>query len=449
MAVTIEPVKEAKKKTLSVNQKLDVGYCIPNWLRDEQIKVNIGKCKNRIKEVTELIDEPIALVNYGPSLLDTWEEIKKFKYVMSCSGAHKFLVQRGIIPTWHIDVDPREHKIGLIGQPQKETEYLIASACSPKLFDYLEGYNVKLWHIFDTTDDGFRSLPYGEWAITGGCSAGVRTLTLARFLGFKNQHVFGMDGCISEEGTHAGPHQNSPKDFSILKYEGKEYKTTPAMLEAAKNVWHELNMMKDVTATFYGSGLVQDMAKTFVRKEQPKDSFIAFAKPELISPEYRAMNIQMHEKYLEFGVSGNRHVKVVMSIADSLKSKYVSILDYGCGKGYLAKSLPFPIAEYDPAIPGKDESPRPADLVVCTDVLEHIEPDRLDYVLDDLRRCVKNVGYFVISTREAAKKLPDGRNTHLNVHNRDWWEEKLRQGFKVGKIVEKKEEIYVLVGVKK
>ena len=85
-------------------------------------------------------------------------------------------------------------------------------------------------------------------------------------------------------------------------------------------------------------------------------------------------------------------------------------------------------------MPGKDESPRPADLVVCTDVLEHIEPEKLPFVLDDLRRCVKQIGYFVIHTKAAAKTLADGRNAHLIQKDQAWWTETLGRYFTVGKV---------------
>lgn len=249
-------------KTLNINEKQEVGYCIPNWLRDEQIKQNLVTCKERIRRSDAHVvqDEPIALVNFGPSLNDTWEEIKNFKYIMSCSGSHKFLVDHGIIPTWHVDVDPRPHKITLMGEPQKETEYLIAATCHPLLFKHLEGFNVKLWHIFDATEEGLRALPPDEWALTGGCSVGVRLLTIARFLGFINHHIFGMDGCARGDSKHAADHPNKGKADSVVEYEGKQYFTTPAMLEAARNTWHELDQLKDVTAKFYGEGLVQALS---------------------------------------------------------------------------------------------------------------------------------------------------------------------------------------------
>jgi len=290
--------------------------------------------KGRIEAHHDLRAEPIALVNFGPSLNDTWEKIREFKFVMTCSGAHKFCVDHGIVPTHHIDVDPREHKIKLIGTPQPTTEYLIASTCHPKLFDFLieAGCKTKLWHIFDNDEHGMRVLPHGEWAITGGCSVGVRTMTLARFLGFTDLHIFGMDGCFGKQGTHAAEHPNKPRADFILDYEGREFHTTPSMLEAVKNVWHELDMMKDVKATFYGDGLVQAMSRNYKRQEIPGVTFIAFNKPELISAEYLQLNKRLHADNLAYGVGGGRHAPLVLKLAKSLSKngEFVSILDYGC-----------------------------------------------------------------------------------------------------------------------
>ncbi len=431
-------------KLLDINAKQKVGYCIPNWLRDEQIRVNTAAVKGRIEPHYDKRTDPIALVNFGPSLQDTWEQIRAFRYVMTCSGAHKFLVERGIIPTHHADVDPRPHKVQLIGQPQHGCEYLIASTCHPSMFAHLRDYNTKLWHIFDTTEEGLRVLPPGEWALTGGCSVGVRLLTLARFLGFRDLHVFGMDGNAREGGKHAADHPNRSEADCEVEYNGVRYRTTPAMLEAARNTWHELDMLKDVTVQFYGEGLVQAMAKDYVRKELDGQPLIGFNKPELISDEYRKLNAQLHNENLAYGVGGAKHAETVKRLVTDTKAE--SVLDYGCGKSYLSKALPFPIWEYDPAIPGKDAPPRPADLVVCTDVLEHIEPDYLTHVLGDLARCVKKIGYFVIYTQAAKKQLPDGRNTHLIQEGKEWWTERLRQHFTVGQVIEHETTLHVVVG---
>jgi len=438
-------------KTLDVTKKQDVKYCVPLWLRDEQIKQSIAKVKGRIEPHYKKRRERIALVAFGPSLNDTWEKIRGFRYIMTCSGSHKFLIEKGIIPTWHVEVDPRSHKIELLGIPHKDIIYLPASACHPKYFDHLLSHDaqIKLWHVFDSYEEGLRVLPHGEWALTGGSSVGLRMMSIARFFGFTKFHIFGMDGCKGGTGSHASFHPNAPKEDYETEYNGKKYITTPSIAECARQTFHELDILKDVKTTFYGEGLVQAMAKDYIKNPPKNDLAIGISKPELISPAYKEMNIFLHYQNLAYGIGGEKRAEVVLKLYESIKGK--SLLDYGCGKGYLGKRLPFPIWEYDPCITGKEESPRPADLVVCLDVLEHIEPDHLDFVLNDIARCILSCGYFVINTGPARKILPDGRNTHLIQENKEWWRNKLIQYFTLtdNSIIEKGVELHVIVGPNK
>ena len=261
---------------------------------------------------------------------------------------------------------------------------------------------------------------------------------------------FDMDGCVRAEESHASDHPNNPRKFKEAEYppgSGRVWATTSSMLETAKGTWHELNQMPDVKATFYGDGLVQTMWKDYVPAPVAKaKATVGFTKPEVISTAYRDLNKQLHKDNLAYGVGGGKHAETVLKLAEKLGTK--SILDYGCGKGYLAKAIEFPIWEYDPAVPGKDESPRPADLVVCTDVLEHIEPDCLMAVLADLRRVTKVIGYFTIHTGPARKTLPDGRNTHLIQKHRQWWKNRLKAFFKVGMMKEVGPELHCVVSPK-
>jgi hypothetical protein len=444
----------AEVKRVNIDDKIKVSYCIPDWMRDEQIKQSCVRFKDRIQPVKELRTEPIAVVCFGPSLQKTWIDVTRFKYKMTCSGSHKFLKERGITPDWHVDVDPRPHKLKLIGNNiSPDTEFLMASCCHPEVFDHLMKFNAKitLWHTYagENKDSLPIVYPRGEWVVCGGANVGLRAITIARVLGFTDIHVFGMDGCFEPNGyRHAATHPNAPKDYIVTEFDGKDYATTSAYLECAKMTLHEVEMLPDVKFTFYGEGLVQTMLKKKEIHRKHKSGIAFFSQP-IISTEYMEMNRKLHEVNAAYGISVLKYLDTIKTMYEKTESK--SLLDYGCGKGLLARSLDFPIWEYDPAIPGKDKAPRPADLVVCIDVLEHIEPDYLNSVLEDIARCIKKVGFFTISTKPAVKYFPDGRNTHLIQEGKEWWVERLSKYFMVpekGAIQRNNGELYVVVSPK-
>lgn len=155
-----------------------------------------------------------------------------------------------------------------------------------------------------------------------------------------------------------------------------------------------------------------------------------FTQGQLISTKYTEMQRELHAAPRGYGGRGDKWAGVVLQLA--LEYQATSILDYGCGQGTLAKALrstPFGVirvSEYDPAIPGKSVLPDFADLVVCTDVLEHIEPDRLDTVLQHLRMLSRKALWVVISTKHSNKTLPNGMNAHLIIKPARWWKARLR-----------------------
>ncbi len=144
---------------------------------------------------------------------------------------------------------------------------------------------------------------------------------------------------------------------------------------------------------------------------------------KLASPAYR-LQLRLKHGSVNWGKSGHSHAPEVLAFAEELGAR--TVLDYGCGRGTLAASVPtLKVIEYDPGIAGKDGLPKPADMVVSTDVLEHIEPELLDGVLAHQYRLAGKGAYLVISLRLAREILADGRNAHLVVKPADWWLEKL------------------------
>ncbi len=144
----------------------------------------------------------------------------------------------------------------------------------------------------------------------------------------------------------------------------------------------------------------------------------------LISAEYRRLQEELH-KNLDYGQAS---VDLAPFVADVVRrDRITEMLDYGAGKGRLGEELewlvpwPLRIHSYDPAVPEWSAAPEPSPFVACVDVLEHIEPDLLPNVLDDLMRVTAGTGLFMVTTVPAMKTLPDGRNAHLIQQPANWW----------------------------
>lgn len=114
-------------------------------------------------------------------------------------------------------------------------------------------------------------------------------------------------------------------------------------------------------------------------------------------------------------------------------SNIKTVLDFGCGKAgcwnqYDLKGLwgLTEVALYDPGVESYNKLPEKRfDLVICTDVLEHVPEHLLNEVLTQITTRARKAVFCTISTRPASKTLVDGSNAHANVQNESWWRNKL------------------------
>ena len=151
----------------------------------------------------------------------------------------------------------------------------------------------------------------------------------------------------------------------------------------------------------------------------------------LISSEYKEKIVAHHTKSKgKWGGSVNHKQPMIHKYM--LLSDAKSVLDYGSGssafKNGIKQMYPdykYTIHEYEPGIIGKDEDPPVCDVTICYDVLEHIEPDKIDNVLQHIYD--KTNKWFIcnISCVPSFGAFGDGSNLHLLVKRPEWWVKKL------------------------
>lgn len=155
---------------------------------------------------------------------------------------------------------------------------------------------------------------------------------------------------------------------------------------------------------------------------------------------------ELHKEEGKFrGISLVPLVPTLMNITKENNCK--TLLDYGCGKAipYSKKEcksigLRKPVQElcnlnsfdlYDPAYPKYNKlSKKKYDIVVCTDVMEHIAEQDIDYVLKDILSHSKKTVFLNISCQPALKHFKEGKfkgqNVHVSVFHGTWWSDKVK-----------------------
>ena len=156
----------------------------------------------------------------------------------------------------------------------------------------------------------------------------------------------------------------------------------------------------------------------------------------------------LHQEEDKFkGISLVPLVPTLMSLVKENDCK--TLLDYGCGKAIpydkdrcKEVDLRHPIQKlcnlksfdlYDPAYEKYATLPdKKYDIVVCTDVLEHIAEQDIDYVLTQILSRSNKVVFLNISCQPALKHFKEGKfkgkNVHISVFDPSWW------GHKIGNI---------------
>lgn len=156
------------------------------------------------------------------------------------------------------------------------------------------------------------------------------------------------------------------------------------------------------------------------------------AKTRIQSDKYISEYKILHQEKDSFGASCIKQLNYITLIIDYIKPK--KVLDFGCGKGTLIKELSSVYPDivfdgYDPAVSEFENLPEGEyDLVICTDVLEHIPENNLKNVVKKIKEYSSRV-FFQLHHSKASQILPNGENAHVTVKPPLWYEKLFKKYF--------------------
>jgi len=420
-------------------------------------------------------DRTFVMVCGGPSLADNLESlrVKAFqpdKYLVVCSNmTGGYLLENGIVPHAHFILDPQSKKQFDIapGKTCKDTKYWINAASDPSVFEALKAQDIKPFMFladFDsdgkaiqTVKDSLLPGQPGMMAIQGGTMAGLRAINLADALGFRKMEYYGFDATVKVANGKAKPYAYEKKrGEAIIEITCDQcpatFDTTLIFQKQVNEFIHWRHNMPWIDIKVTGGGLI-----AHYQKHLDDADVVAAAKhsTERYTEAYKVLQQSLHSKG-DYGHSGHQYIPTIFHAISQLAKRLgaVTVLDYGSASGDTMRHvsdhlwLPPTVRDfcYDPFVEGFSAEPQSADLILCTDVLEHVEPECTMAVLDHITSLTKRIAFFSIGMAPANKVLDDGRNAHINLRESEFWIREITRRFIVSeaKITSDKETLLVV-----
>jgi len=354
---------------------------------------------------------PCVIVGGGPSLAKYEDELKDElgwtdaperlrpklkKTVYSLNNTHDWLIERRIIPDFHVMMDARQENAEFVRNWHPKVTYLIASQCHPDVFDALEGANVKVWHAHGAKAHEVVQEPM----IMGSGTVISRAVHIAHDSGMRQFSLYGVDSSYEGEKHHAYK-QELNNNENILEFwmGGKEYQTTGAFAAQAEDFLAQAKTLESMGSSFefHCDGLLPDMWR--VDKAQRASMTLEQRERE----KYRKM----------WAVEGYSNYSpgewcLPNAIKEMEVPKGASVIDFGCGTGratkrmadagYIVTGVDFAPEALDDDVVGKIkflesnlwELPEDleGDYAFCCDVMEHIPPSKVQDVLKGIHSAI-------------------------------------------------------------
>ncbi len=250
--------------------KFETGLNTPTKTMFEQACVNLERDLPMFLECPKN-DNTALIVGGGPSLAPTLPELhfhkKRGGIIFALNATHDYLIERGIVPDFHVMLDARAENAQFVANPHKGVTYLIAAQCHPDVFDAIQGYDVITW--VSCMDEHEQEL-FGRFkhkpvmTIGGGATVGLKTMNLAYLSGFRKHHYFGFDSSYDNGKNHAYPQPLNDKESRMeVLAAGKTFTCAPWMAKQAVEFQKQMRQLTGlgVEINVHGYGLIPWICK--------------------------------------------------------------------------------------------------------------------------------------------------------------------------------------------
>lgn len=399
---------------------------------DEEIYSNIKANSRRPGEWVKLEqahDRAAILCGSGPSLADTLGDVRQLQAeggaVFAMNGAARFLCDAGIMPDYQVLIDAREQTAELIGPAR---QHLFASQVHPECF--ARKPDARVWHLqIGGIEEHFPDYQADYCLIGGAASVGNTATCLAYAMGYRNLQIFGYDSSHRDGMGHAF-HQkmNDGDPCACVSYGGKEYIASLTMKLQAEKFQDTAKALKEAGCHIevHGSGLLPDIYNSPPMTETQKyqamwslPQYRQVSPGEHIAPMFVELaRLVRDDTVIDFGCGSGRGGNRVVQIS-SCDMTLVDFTDNSLDSDQkLTDRFRFVQADLSKPIPLK------AKYGFCCDVMEHIPPEQVDTVLQNILACVEKAFFQINLVPDVCGEMI-GEELHLSVHPFGWWLDKL------------------------
>lgn len=217
-------------------------------------------------------DRHLIIAAGGPSLKENFDELReelwKGAALLAVNGAANWLMEQNIRPLMVAILDGLPESVEFVREPILGCKYLLASQAHPDIFEACKDREVLVWHTCatDAEKQVLRKYYDGRFhQILGGSTIGLRALMLARVLGFRFFHIFGMDSCYGSDGGHHAYSQpwNDADKVGKVWCANRIFYCSPWQVSQAQEFQDFIRHHgKAFHLQFYGDGLLAHIVRT-------------------------------------------------------------------------------------------------------------------------------------------------------------------------------------------